>query len=99
MYGVELQLQPLVRYDPVLARIEQLVPGQGPLADRVDAFQDRFVIPPDRLEAVMRRGDRRMPAADPGPFPAAAGAKRSRSNSSPTRAGRAIIGIRAIIAA
>jgi hypothetical protein len=54
MYGVELQLQPLSVYDPVLARIEQLVPGDGTLADRVDAFQDRFVIPPDRLEAVMR---------------------------------------------
>jgi hypothetical protein len=54
MYGVDLQLQPLSVYDPVLARIEQLVPGGGTLADRVDAFQDRFVIPPDRLEAVMR---------------------------------------------
>jgi len=38
----------------VLARLEQLVPGEGALADRVEAFQDRFVIPPDRLEAVMR---------------------------------------------
>jgi len=54
MYGVDLQLQPLSNYDPVLARIAQLVPGDGTLADRVDAFQDRFVIPPDRLEAVMR---------------------------------------------
>jgi hypothetical protein len=54
MYGVDLQLQPLSVYDPVLARIERLVPGEGSLADRVDAFQDRFVIPSDRLEAVMR---------------------------------------------
>jgi hypothetical protein len=54
MYGVDLQLQPLSNFDPVLARLEQLVPGEGTLADRVDAFQDRFVIPPDRLEAVMR---------------------------------------------
>jgi hypothetical protein len=54
MYGVGLQLQPLSSFDPVLARIEQLVPGEGTLADRVDAFQDRFVIPPDRLDAVMR---------------------------------------------
>jgi hypothetical protein len=54
MYGVGLQLQPLSNFDPVLARIEQLVPGEGTLADRVDAFQDRFVIPADRLEAVMR---------------------------------------------
>jgi hypothetical protein len=54
MYGVDLRLQPLTFYDPVLARIEHLLPGEGTLADRVDAFQDRFVIPPDRLEAVMR---------------------------------------------
>ena len=54
MYGVELRLQPLSAYDPVLERLEQLVPGEGALADRVDAFQDRFVIPPDRLEPVMR---------------------------------------------
>jgi hypothetical protein len=54
MYGIDLRVQPLAVFDPVLARIEQLVPGQGPLADRVEAFQDRFVIPRDRLEAVMR---------------------------------------------
>jgi hypothetical protein len=54
MYGVELRLQPLANYDPVLARLEHLVPGEGALADRVEAFQDRFVIPPGRLEAVMR---------------------------------------------
>ena len=54
MYGIDLRVQPLAVFDPVLARIEQLVPGPGPLADRVEAFQDRFVIPPDRLEAVMR---------------------------------------------
>ena len=54
MYGVELRLQPLSSYDPVLERIEHLVPGEGALADRVDAFQDQFVIPPDRLEPVMR---------------------------------------------
>ena len=41
-------------YDPVLARIERLVPGTGPLAERVEAFQERFTIPRDRLEPVMR---------------------------------------------
>ena len=30
------------------------MPGTGPLAERVDAFQDRFVVPRDRLDAVMR---------------------------------------------
>jgi hypothetical protein len=36
----------------VLARIEKLVPGEGALADRVDAFQERFVIARDRLKPV-----------------------------------------------
>ncbi|MEA3030432.1 MAG: hypothetical protein QOG13_1757 [Sphingomonadales bacterium] len=54
IYGVGVELRPLADYDPVLARIERLLPGAGPLAERVDAFQDRFVIPPARLDAVMR---------------------------------------------
>ena len=53
LYGVAPEIRPLAEYDPILARIERLVPGIGPLADRVDAFQSRFVIPADRLEAVM----------------------------------------------
>jgi hypothetical protein len=56
LYGVSLDglLHPLADYDPILARIERMVPGSGPLADRVDSFMDRFVIPPARLDAVMR---------------------------------------------
>jgi hypothetical protein len=54
IYGVALNLRPLSDYDPILARIERLVPGPGPLAERVDAFMDRFVIPAARLDAVMR---------------------------------------------
>jgi len=56
LYGVDLDglLRPLADYDPVLARIDRLVPGEGALADRVDAFLNRFVIPPERLDAVMR---------------------------------------------
>ena len=40
LFGVRPELKPLSAYDPVLARIERLVPGTGPLADRVDAFQE-----------------------------------------------------------
>jgi hypothetical protein len=56
LYGVSLDrlLHPLADYDPILARIDHMIPGSGPLADRVDAFMDRFVIPPARLDAVMR---------------------------------------------
>ncbi|HVQ07095.1 MAG TPA: hypothetical protein VMS43_01535 [Allosphingosinicella sp.] len=54
IYGVAPNLRPLSDFDPVLARIAALVPGEGPLAARVDALSDRFVIPAARLDAVMR---------------------------------------------
>jgi hypothetical protein len=54
LFGVRPDLKPLSAYDPVLARIERLVPGPGLLSDRVDAFAERFSIVGDRLEPVMR---------------------------------------------
>lgn len=53
LFGVRPVLKPLTAYDPVLVDIETLVPGDGPLWQRVDAFNDRFVVPADRLQAVM----------------------------------------------
>ncbi|HEX8124949.1 MAG TPA: hypothetical protein VF548_05140 [Allosphingosinicella sp.] len=52
LFGVRPDLKPLSAYDPVLARIERLVPGKGPLSARVDSFQERFTIPKDRLKPV-----------------------------------------------
>ena len=52
LFGVAPELKPLSAYDPVLAKIETLLPGEGTLADRVSAFQDRFNIPKDRLQPV-----------------------------------------------
>ena len=52
LFGVRPTLQPLASFDPVLAKIESLVPGNGPLSDRVDAFQDRFTIPTAKLKPV-----------------------------------------------
>jgi hypothetical protein len=54
LFGVRPDLKPLASYDPILARIESLVPGDGTLADRVEAYQNRFVIPRDKLEPVFR---------------------------------------------
>lgn len=53
LFGVRPVLKPLSAYDPVLKEIEALVPGDGPLWQRVDAFNDRFIIPADRLRPVM----------------------------------------------
>src|SRR5688500_10044341 len=54
LFGVRPELKPLASFDPVLARSERLVPGTGPLWQRVDSFAERFSIPKDRLEAVMQ---------------------------------------------
>ena len=46
------ELKPLSDYDSLLARLEKLIPGTGPLATRVDAFNERFTIPKGRLQTV-----------------------------------------------
>jgi len=52
LFGVRPALKPLASYDPLLKRVETLVPGSGPLAERVEAFQSRFTIPTERLKPV-----------------------------------------------
>jgi hypothetical protein len=52
LFGVVPELKPLESYDSVLAKIEGLVPGSGPLPERVEAFQNRFNIPTGRLKPV-----------------------------------------------
>ena len=52
LFGVRPEVKPLTAYDPVLAKIERLLPGPGTLAARVDAFQDKFVVKPERLKPV-----------------------------------------------
>jgi hypothetical protein len=54
LFGVRPETPPLSSYDDALARIDALIPGDGPLHERVSAFRDRFIIPTDRLDAVMR---------------------------------------------
>ena len=36
-------------FSDILAQIDALLPGNAPLPDRVTAFRERFVIPPDRV--------------------------------------------------
>jgi hypothetical protein len=50
LFGVRPRLKPLASYDAELAKIEALVPGEGPLWARVDAYLDAFTIPKDRLQ-------------------------------------------------
>jgi len=53
LFGIRPELQPLESFDPVLAEIDALVPGEGSLSDRVTAFKSHYVIPKDRLQVVM----------------------------------------------
>ena len=54
LFSVTPHLKPLAEYDAVLARINFLIPGQGPLWKRVDDYQERFTIPAAKQDAVMR---------------------------------------------
>lgn len=54
LFAIRPQLKPLSAYDPVVAKVAALVPGEGPLWQRVDAWQNRFIIPTDKLQPVMR---------------------------------------------
>jgi hypothetical protein len=54
LFALRPQLQPLASYDAVLQDIERLLPGHGPLWQRVDNEVKRTAIPHDKLDAVMR---------------------------------------------
>lgn len=53
LFGVRPDLPALESFDPLLAQIERLVPGEGPLWQRIDTFQKRFDMPADRVRPVM----------------------------------------------
>jgi hypothetical protein len=54
LFALRPTLRPLESYDAALARLDALVPGRGALADRVQAVRDRYIIPHDKLLAVMQ---------------------------------------------
>ncbi len=52
LFGVTPKIRPLSEFDPILEEIEKLVPGDGSLSARVDAFENQYVIPKDKLRNV-----------------------------------------------
>jgi hypothetical protein len=52
LFGVTAPDYDAAHFDEILARIAELVPGNGSLSSRVNAFQNQFTIPTDRLDAV-----------------------------------------------
>jgi len=55
IYDVAPPVYDLSEYDAVLAQIDGLVPGNGDLASRVDAFRNSLAIPEDQLQPVFDR--------------------------------------------
>ena len=60
-------------FDSLLARLDSLLPGRGPLADRYQRFRDRLMIPGDVGGHGLQDRHRRLPGPHPGPSPATAG--------------------------
>jgi hypothetical protein len=54
LYDTVAPTHPESYFSDVLETLDGLVPGPGPLAARVEAFRQRFVIPRDKLDAVFR---------------------------------------------
>ena len=55
LYDAVAPTYPESHFDAVLHELDALVPGPGPLVDRLEAFRQHNVIPPARLETVFRR--------------------------------------------
>ncbi len=54
-FGVIAPAPPAERFEEDRAQLEKLLPGKGSLAERYGAFDRQFLIPADRLPAVMAR--------------------------------------------
>lgn len=52
LYDTEPPRQDFSEFEPVLAELEALLPGEEPLHERVDAFRKQYEIPADSLSAV-----------------------------------------------
>ena len=55
VFGVEAPLYDEAHFTRLTAELDSLIPGDGPLVDRVGEFRDQFVIPPEKLELVIGR--------------------------------------------
>ena len=55
LFGVDVPIDPLSRFDPVLAELDRLVPGDGPLWQRIEALRAASEIRPARLRPVFDR--------------------------------------------
>lgn len=55
LYGVDVDLAPLSSFDPILAEMDRLLPGEGPLWERLERLATSTEIKKDRLQPVFER--------------------------------------------
>ena len=55
IYDVTLPKYDFTEFDKVLDEIDKLIPGDGDLASRVDAFRETFIIPEKQVNAIFER--------------------------------------------
>jgi hypothetical protein len=53
LYDATAPTHDAAHFQEILDHLDPLVPGEGPLAGRIEAFRKRFFIPPDRLAPVI----------------------------------------------
>jgi hypothetical protein len=54
IYDTVAPRQDASHYDAVLAELNKVLPGEGPVAARYQAFRNQFIIPPAKLDAVFK---------------------------------------------
>jgi hypothetical protein len=54
LYGAAAPTLPAEHFAEVLRELDALLPGEGPVAERVEQFQARFTIPAERLDTVFQ---------------------------------------------
>jgi hypothetical protein len=54
LYDAVAPVNDAAHFQRILDQLEKVIPGEGPLAQRVEAFRQQFVIPRDRLDAVFQ---------------------------------------------
>ncbi len=52
LFGVTPDIKPLRDYDDVIQKIDAIVPGEGALPERINAFENQYNIPKDKLKVV-----------------------------------------------
>ncbi|MCU1245904.1 MAG: hypothetical protein JWN02_1814, partial [Acidobacteria bacterium] len=55
LYDAVAPLHPESYFTEALNEVDRLLPGNGPIVDRYDAFREKFIIPPGRLARVFDR--------------------------------------------